>query len=137
MHQMSGFTSTTDSSSVNEGALLFFVSAAFLIAWQGLHSLSLALLKLIWSDEGKSILGSSVFYPTIAMSVLFIVARMVPVTAVKKCACFCKRKGLAVWKRIRMAIAIYQSMIAKMAAKRSQVWASFRVVIGAFEILCL
>jgi hypothetical protein len=126
----------TDVSTLN-GAVLFFASIAFFVAWQWFHSFNQTLLKVVWSDEGKAILGSSVFYPTVAMTILFIVARLVPNKVVKTCAFFCKRKALAAWKTIRMTIAQLQSMVAKIVAKRTQVWTSLRVVIGAFEIICL
>jgi hypothetical protein len=119
------------------GALLYLASVAFFMAWQWFHSFSQVLLKIVWSDEGKAILGTSVFYPTAAMTILFIVARLVPNRVVKSCACFCKRKALAAWKTIRMAIARLHSMLAKIVAKRAQIWTSLRVVIGAFEIICL
>jgi hypothetical protein len=119
------------------GAVLYLASIAFFMAWQWFHSFSQVLLRIFWSDEGKAILGTSVFYPTAAMTILFIVARLVPNRVVNSCACLCKRKALAAWKTIRMAIARMQSMFAKMIAKRAQIWTSLRVVIGAFEIICL
>ncbi len=120
-----------------KGAVIYLASLAFFMAWQWFHAFSQVLLRIVWSDEGKTILGTSVFYPTAAMTLLFIVARLVPNRVVKSCACFCKRKALAAWKTIRMAIARLQSMFAKIAAKRTKAWTTLRVVIGAFEIICL
>ena len=78
MNQISGLTNTFDAVLMESSVVFFFLSAAFMIAWQGLHSFSQILLKILWSNEGKAVLGSSVFYPTAAMTVLFVVARMVP-----------------------------------------------------------
>ncbi len=127
---------TVEGTSLNS-AVFYLASVALFMAWQWFHSFSQLLLRIVWSDEGKTILGTSVFYPTAAMTILFIVARMVPTRAVKSCACFCKRKALAAWKTIRMAIARLQSMFAKIVAKRAQIRVSLRVLIGAFEIICL
>ena len=113
------------------------LSAAVMMTYQILHQVSLILLKALWSDEGKAILGSSVFYPTVAMTVLFIVARMVPTRVVKYCTGFCKRKALAVWNRIRKALANLLTLAAKFATKRSRVMASVRIMLGAIEMFCL
>lgn len=137
MNTRSDFSEIKSDADTFNGALLYCLSMAFFSAWHWFHSFSQVLLRIVWSDEGKAILDSSVFYPTAAMTILFIVARLVPVKTVKKCACFCKRKALAAWKTIRMAIARLQSLMAKIIARRAQIWTSLRVVIGAFEIICL
>lgn len=123
--------------SLNNGTYLCIVSAAFVIALQGTQALSLMLLKFLWSNEGKAILGSSIFYPTAAMTVLFVVSRMVPNRVVSVCTGFCKRKALTAWKRIKKVLAMFETVFAKLWAKRAQILASARVLVGAWEIICL
>ena len=125
---------TAEGSHVSGFCLL---TAATIMALQLFHAVSVVLLKLIWSDEGKAILGSSVFYPTVAMTVLFIVARMVPTRVVNYCAGFCKRKALSAWSRIKKAMAKQATLAAKFTAKKSQLIASAHIMLGAIELICL
>ena len=114
-----------------------FVSAALLMLGQVAHSAGMTLVKLLWSNEGKTILGSSVFYPTIALTLLYVVAQMVPARVVTYCAGYCKRKALSIWLRVKRMLANQLSFLAKLVTSKSRVLASARIMVGAIELICL
>ena len=121
---------------MNRSVDFCLASAAFIMVLQVLHSLSLLLTKILWSNEGRAIFGSSVFYPTIATTLLFLVVRATPARVVSRCSGFCKRKALSAWKSIKKVLAKLQTQAAKLQA-RAQLLASVRIAIGAWEMFCL
>jgi hypothetical protein len=136
-HPSLSITQVAQDGAIENGIALCFFSTAGLIALQGLQTFSQLLLKFLWSNEGKAILGSSMFYPTVAMTVLFLVAQVVPNRVVSVCTGFCKRKALAAWKRIKKTLLKYERLFVQLQAKRARIMASMRILIGALEILCL
>jgi hypothetical protein len=113
------------------------ISAALLMIGQITHSVGMLLVKALWSNEGKTVLGSSVFYPTVALTLLYVVAQMVPNRVVTYCAGYCKRKALSIWLRVKRMLANQLTFIAKTFTSKSRVLASVRIMVGAIELLCL
>lgn len=94
-----------------------------------------AALKLLWSDEMKLILGSTMFYPMFAMSAIFLASRISPVRVVNKCACFCNRKLKAIWMRVQIILRRIQAQKTVLIIRRNHLLTSVKFLVGAAEIL--
>jgi hypothetical protein len=106
-----------------------------LLAAQTLNFVSQTLLKLVWSDEARLIFGSTMFYPILAMTVLFVVSQAVPNATVKKCKCFCLRKMLAMRKKLSAFLSRFDSDSAVSMVRRTKMLGSARAFVGAVEVL--
>jgi hypothetical protein len=111
------------------------LNKATLLAAETLHFLSQTLLKIVWSDEARLIFGSTMFYPFLAMTVLFMVAQAVPNRTVKKCKCFCMRKMLAMRKKLSTLLSKFDSDTAVSMVRRTQMLGSAKAFVGAVEVL--
>jgi hypothetical protein len=92
-------------------------------------------LKLVWSDDIKVILGSTMFYPLLTMTAIFLAAKVAPARIVNKCACFCNRKMRAIWLKVQILLKKFQAHHAVIAIKRSHFLTSMKLLVGAAEIL--
>jgi hypothetical protein len=106
-----------------------------LLAAQTLNFVSQALLNVVWSDEARLIFGSTMFYPLLAMNVLFVVSQVVPNSTVKKCKCFCMKKWLAMRKKVSTVLSKFDSDSAVSMVRRTRVLGSARAFVGAVEVL--
>jgi hypothetical protein len=121
---------------INIGVDFCLASAAYIAVLHAMHSLSLLITRMLWSNEGRAIFGSSMFYPTFATTVLFLVARLAPPRVVSRCTGFCRRKAVSAWKSIKKILSKAHKQAAKLQA-RAQLLASVRIAIGAWEMFCL
>ncbi|MDR3616422.1 MAG: hypothetical protein P4L53_22870 [Candidatus Obscuribacterales bacterium] len=92
-------------------------------------------LKLLWSDDIRIILGSTMFYPLLTMTAIFLAAKVSPARIVNKCACFCNRKMRAIWLRVQVLLKKIQAHHTVMSIRRSHLLTSMKVLAGAAEIL--
>jgi len=92
-------------------------------------------LKLLWSDDIRIVLGSTMFYPLLTMTAIFLAAKVSPARIVNKCACFCNRKMRAIWLRVKTLLKRLQAHHAVIALKRSHLLTSMKVLVGVAEIL--
>ncbi|HEY9756220.1 MAG TPA: hypothetical protein V6C97_13725 [Oculatellaceae cyanobacterium] len=124
-------------SQFNRTANVCFFSAALFMVSEFAHAVGMLLVRALWSNEGKTVLGSSMFYPTIALTVLYVVAQLVPNRVVTYCAGYCKRKALSIWFRVRRMLASQLSLMSRLVASKSRLLASVRIMVGTIELFCL
>lgn len=91
--------------------------------------------KLLWSDEIKVILGSTMFYPLLTMTAIFLAVRLSPARIIHKCSCYCNRKIKAIWMKVQILLKKIQAQRTILAIRRSHMLGSMKVLVGAAEIL--